>query len=98
MLSHSFSLYNYFLMNKEDKIFRLLHVDNFLETCYEIGSDNRKLLLHMWEKNKNYNRHDDMMIELQKQISQMEDLREEVQNNCIVALVECLKQFEAAHA
>ena len=78
----------YFLLSKEDKIFRLLHVDNFLETCYEIGSDNRKLLLHMWEKNKNYNRHDDMLLELQKQISQMEGLQEEIQNNCVVALVE----------
>lgn len=77
----------YYLMNREDKMFRLMHAENFLETCYEIGSDNRKLLLHMWEKNKNYNRQDDMLIELQKQISQMEDLREEVQNSCIVALV-----------
>ncbi|MBP3579096.1 MAG: hypothetical protein J6K15_13385 [Lachnospiraceae bacterium] len=78
----------FYLLNSEDKMFRLMHAENFLETCYEIGSDNRKLLLHMWEKNKNYNRHDDMMIELQKQISQMEDLREEVQNNCVVALVD----------
>jgi len=76
-----------YLTDSEDKIFRLLHADNFLETCYEIGSDNRKLLLHMWEKNKNYNRQDEMLIDLQKQISQMSDLREEVQNSCIVALV-----------
>lgn len=79
---------NYHLMSWEEKIFRLMHAENFLETCYEIGSDNRKLLLHMWEKNKNYNRKDDMLIELQKQISQMENLREEVQNSCVVALVE----------
>ncbi len=78
----------YFLMNNEDKIFRLLHVENFLETCYEIGSDNRKLLLHMWEKNKKYNRQDDMLMELQKQISQMEGLQEEIQNSCVVSLVE----------
>ncbi|MBR6642682.1 MAG: hypothetical protein IKL28_03365 [Lachnospiraceae bacterium] len=82
------NLGRYFLMNQEDKMFRLLHVENFLENCYEIGSDNRKLLLHMWEKNKNYNRHDDMLMELQKQISQMEGLQEEVQNNCVVSLVE----------
>jgi len=79
---------NYYLLNRDDKMFRLMHAENFLETCYEIGSDNRKLLLHMWEKNKNYNRHDDLMIDLQKQISQMEDIREEVQNNCVVALVD----------
>ena len=78
----------HYLMTPEDKMYRLLHADNFLETCYEIGSDNRKLLLHMWEKNKNYNRRDDMLIELQKQVSQMENLREEVKNSCIVALVE----------
>ena len=78
-----------YLMNSgEDKLFRLMHAENFLETCYEIGSDNRSLLLHMWEKNKNYNRHDDMMIELQKRVSQMEGLREEVQNSCVVSLVE----------
>ncbi len=78
----------YYLMNREDKMFRLLHAENFLETCYEIGSDNRKLLLHMWEKNKNYNRQDNMLMELQKQISQMEGLRDEVQNSCVVSLVE----------
>ncbi len=77
-----------YLMTQEDRMYRLLHADNFLETCYEIGSDNRKLLLHMWEKNKNYNRHDSMLIDLQKQISQMEGLRKEVQNNCLVSLVE----------
>ena len=79
---------NHFLITEEDKMFRLMHAENFLETCYEIGSDNRKLLLHMWEKNKNYNRHDDMLIELQKRVSQMEGLREEVQNSCVVSLVE----------
>ncbi len=78
----------YYLMDQADKMYRLMHAENFLEACYEIGSDNRKLLLHMWEKNKNYNRQDDMLIELQKQISQMEGLREEVQNNCTVSLVE----------
>lgn len=77
----------FYLMNHDDKMFRLMHAENFLETCYEIGSDNRKLLLHMWEKNKNYNRQDSMLIELQKQISQMEGLREEVQNSCVVSLV-----------
>jgi len=77
-----------YLMTQEDKMYRLLHADNFLETCYEIGSDNRKLLLHMWEKNKNYNRRDDMLIELQKQVSQMEGIREEVKNSCIVSLVD----------
>ena len=79
---------NYHLMGWEDKIFRLMHAEDFLEVCYEIGSDNRKLLLHMWEKNKNYNRQDEMLIELQKQISQMDGLREEVQNSCVVSLVE----------
>jgi len=78
----------FYLTNKEDKIFRLLHGENFLETCYEMGSDNRRLLLHMWEKNENYNRRDTMLIELQKQISQMEGLRAEVQNDCLVSLVE----------
>ncbi len=77
-----------YLPDAEDKMYRLMHGENFLETCYEMGSDNRKLLLHMWEKNKEYNRFDNMMIELQKQISQMDGLREEIQNSCIVSLVE----------
>lgn len=77
-----------YLMNQDDKMYRLMHAENFLDTCYEIGSDNRKLLLHMWEKNKNYNRFDNTLIELQKQLTQMEDLREEVQNSCVVALVD----------
>ncbi len=79
---------NYYQMTYLDKIFRLMHAEDFLEACYEIGSDNRKLLLHMWEKNKNYNRQDNMLIELQKQISQMDGLRPEVQNSCVVSLVE----------
>jgi len=77
-----------YLMDREDKMFRLMHAENLLETCYEMGSDNRRLLLHMWEKNKNYNRRDTMLIELQKQISQMEGLRAEIKNECVVSLVE----------
>ena len=71
----------YYQMGQEDKLYRLMHVDNFLKNCYEIGSDNRKLLLHTWEKNKNYNRQDNMTVELQKQISQMEGLREKIEKN-----------------
>ncbi len=77
-----------YLMGGEEKLYRLMHAENFLDTCYEIGSDNRKLLLHIWEKNKNYNRQDNLFLELQKQISQMAGLREEVQNSCVVSLVE----------
>ncbi|MBO5351779.1 MAG: hypothetical protein J6A77_00615 [Lachnospiraceae bacterium] len=77
-----------YLMSGEEKLYRLMHAENFLDTCYEIGSDNRKLLLHIWEKNKNYNRQDSLFIELQKQVSQMEGLREEVKNSCVVSLVE----------
>lgn len=73
-------------VENEEKMYRLLHADNFLETCYQMGSDNRKLLLHMWEKNNNYNRYDGLLLELQKQVSQMTGLRKEVQNNCLVAL------------
>lgn len=79
---------NRYLMSEKDKLYRLMHAENFLDTCYEMGSDNRKLLLHIWEKYKNYNRQDSMFIELQKQISQMEGIREEIQNSCIVSLVE----------
>lgn len=78
----------YFLLNQGDKVFRLLHLDNFLKNCYEIGSDNRKLLLHLWEKNTNYNRDDASVLELQKQVSQMTGVREKVKNDCLVALVE----------
>jgi len=77
-----------YIMDSGDKMYRLMHAENFLETCYEIGSDNRKLLLHMWEKNKNYNKFNNILIELQKQVSRMEGLREEVQNSCVVALVD----------
>ena len=77
-----------YMPGEEDKLYRLMHAENFLDTCYEIGSDNRKLLLHIWEKNKNYNKYDKLLIDLQKQISQMSDLRVEMQNNCLVSLVE----------
>lgn len=77
-----------YLVGSEEKMYRLLHADNFLETCYQMGSDNRKLLLHMWEKNKNYNRYDGLLLELQKQVSQLSGLRKEVQNNCLVSLAE----------
>ena len=78
----------YFRMNKEDRMFRLLHVDNFLKTCYEIGSNNRKLLLHMWEKNRNYDQQDTITMELQEQVFQMEGLQTEIQNDCAAALAE----------
>lgn len=77
-----------YLTDGEDKMYRLLHADNFLETCYQMGSDNRKLLLYMWEKNKNYNRYDVLLLELQKQVSQMSGLRKEVHNGCLMSLAE----------
>ena len=77
-----------YIMSPEDKLYRLMHAENFLDTCYEMGSDNRKLLLHTWEKSKNYNKHDARMIELQKQLSDMEELRDEIRNSCVMALTE----------
>lgn len=79
---------NRYLMSEEDKLYRLMHGENFLDTCYEIGSDNRSLLLHMGEKCKQYNPHDQAMLELQKQLSHMEGLREEIKNGYIVSLAE----------
>ncbi len=79
---------NYYLPLETDKIYRLLHAGNFVDVCYDMGSNNRKLLLHIAEKNKNYNKYDRTLIDLQKQMSQMNVLREEVRNNCILSLVD----------
>ena len=76
-----------YLLTEKDKLYRLMHAENFLDVCYEIGSDNRKLLLHMWEKNKEYNRQDALLIELQKRISQMDGLKDDIKNSCMMELV-----------
>lgn len=79
---------NRYLMSEEDKLYHLMHGENFLDACYEIGSDNRSLLLHTGEKSKQYSQYDKNMLELQKQLSHMEGLREEVQNGYIASLAE----------
>ncbi|MGN0506349.1 MAG: DUF5717 family protein [Lachnospiraceae bacterium] len=79
---------NRYLMSEEDKLYRLMHGEDFLDACYEIGSDNRRLLLHIGEKNNHYNKYDQTLIELQKQLSHMEGLREETLNDCILSLVD----------
>lgn len=79
---------NRYLMTETDKLYRLMHVDNLLEICYEIGSDNRRLLLYIEEKNKNYNTHNKMRIDLQKQLSGMSGIKDEVKNACVMSLVE----------
>lgn len=79
---------NRYLLSDEDKMFRLMHGEDFLDACYEIGSSNRKLLLHIWEKNKHYNKYETMLIELQKQISSLQGLRAEIISECTIALVD----------
>lgn len=79
---------NRYLMSETDKLCRLMHAEIFLETCYEMGSDNRRLLLHIAEKNQNYNKYDKVKIDIQKQISAMTGLREEVKNAAVLNLID----------
>lgn len=79
---------NRYLPAETDTLFRLMHSQGFLETCYETGSENRRLLLHIAEKNQNYNKFDRVRIDIQKQISAMTGLREDVRNSAIMALVD----------
>ncbi len=79
---------NRYLMSEEDKLYHLMHGENFLDACYEIGSDNRNLLLHIGEKSKQYNKYDNTILELQKQLSHMEGLREEIRNGYTASLAE----------
>lgn len=74
-------------LSEEDKFYRLMHGENFLDICYEMGSKNRKLLLYIWEKRQQEYKQQEQFIQLQEQISQMNFLREEVRNNCMVNLV-----------
>lgn len=79
---------NRYMMSEEDKLYHLMHGEDFLDACYEIGSDNRSLLLHIGEKSKQYNKYDSMALELQKQLSHMEGLREEIRNSYTASLAE----------
>ena len=77
-----------YALSEEDKFYRLMHAENFLDICYEMGSRNRKLLLYIWEKKQQEHKKDKKFMELQENISQMNGLREEVRNDCMVDLVE----------
>ncbi len=79
---------NRYLLTESDKLYRLMHAESFWETCYETGSANRKLLLHIAEKNQHYNKYDRVRIDIQKQISSMAGLREEVRNAAVMTLVD----------
>lgn len=79
---------NRYLLSEEERLYRLMHGEGFLEACYEMGSRNRKLLLHIWEKNKQYNKYEATLLELQKQMTGLKGLRQEVINDCTVALVD----------
>ena len=41
-----------YLLSEEDKWYRLMHVEDLLDICYDMGSKNRKLVLYLWEKKK----------------------------------------------
>lgn len=75
-------------LSEEEKFYRLMHEESFLELCYGMGSKDRKLLLHIWEKKKQVHRIDKQLIELQEKISQMNGLREEIRNRCMVELIQ----------
>lgn len=79
---------NRYLMAETDKMYRLMHAESFLETCYETGSENRRLLLHIAEKNQSYNKYDKVRIDIQKQISSMTGLKDEVRNDAVMTLVD----------
>ncbi len=67
---------------------RYLHMQDMLATCYDLGSGNPRLLLYMWERNSQYNAGVESYITLQKQISVIPGLSDEIQNNCSFSLAE----------
>jgi len=79
---------NRYLLSETDKLYRLMHGEGMLENCYEAGSNNRKLLLHIAEKSRTYHQYDKVRIDLQKQISGLTDIKEEVLNAGIMMLVD----------
>ena len=72
----------------EDKFYHLMHEESFLDVCYSMGSKNRKLVLHIWEKKRQEHQLDKKFIDLQEKISQMNGLREEIRNSCMVELIQ----------
>lgn len=67
---------------------RYLHMQDMLATCYDMGSGNPRLLLYMWERNSRYNTGVESTITLQKQISVISGLNDEILNNCSFSLAE----------
>lgn len=65
---------------------KYLHMQDMLGICYDLGAINPRLLLYMWEKNRQYNSGADSYITLQKQISVLPNLRNTITNECCYAL------------
>ncbi len=75
-------------LTESEKVYRLMHAESLLDICYEAGSDNRKLLLHLAEKRRNYDKKDRIRADLLKRIAALPGLKDEVINSALTALVE----------
>lgn len=79
---------NRYLYSECGTINRYIYMQDMLATCYDLGAKNPRLLLYMWERNRQYNSQTDSYITLQKQISTIPSLNDEIVNECCFALSE----------
>ena len=79
---------NRYLAENIGSVQRYLEMTEILPKCYERGSENGRLFLYMWEKNRRYNQNAENYIVLQKQISCLTTLKPELANRCNCNLVE----------
>lgn len=71
----------YYTLNK------LLHLDSMGMKCYELGSENKKLLLHLSEKVIHYQKFDENSISLRRKTAKEDWLCSEYQKDCLISLI-----------
>lgn len=81
---------NRFVISGNDTLTPLLASEEYIEYCRNCKSIsiNRHLVLHINEKNCQYNKYDDVLIDVLKQIAHMTGIRKETINKCILVLID----------
>lgn len=66
---------------------KLLHLDTLAASCYELGAENRELLLHLSEKIIFYQKFDENAIGLRRRTATEESLTPEYRRDCLLSLI-----------
>ncbi len=79
---------NRYIYSECGQLTKYIHMQDILGICYDLNSENKRLLINMWEKNNFYNNDKIYYINLQKQISSIPTVKKEIRNDCDFSLAE----------